>query len=740
MCLVLAACGSDEAPEQVPAVGPPAYAGSGSCRRCHEGQFLDWHESQHFLAMQAATGETVVGNFNDTSFSYAGMEYEFYIREGRFYVLGDDSSGEPVEFEISHTFGVEPLQQYLITFPDGRRQALSIAWDTRPLEDGGQRWFHLYPEAAVTHEDALHWTGRNQNWNYMCADCHSTDLKKNYKSSNKSYDTSWAEISVGCEACHGPGSVHVAVASSSDYGSSSLTTSLATQEDEVDTCARCHSRRGVIAEGFTPGDPFLDYYRPALLDDGLYHADGQIQDEVYVYGSFLQSRMHQRGVRCTDCHNPHTAGLDATGNATCTRCHQETPPTEFATLAPKLYDAVEHHFHEPGTEGAECVNCHMPSKLYMVVDPRRDHSFRIPRPDLTESLGVPNACNTCHDDQTPAWAAAEIRQRFPDLSMAHYGEVIAAGRSRDSDASVNLAVLAADTTAPAIARGTALSLLAGLQDEAAMSALARGVTDTDPLVRFGALRGLQGMDIGRAWPFAEHLLSDRLRVIRIEAASLLSPALASDILQADRDRLMSAIDENIAALLVNDDRPESLTNLGGIQVNIGNNDAAERAYRNALDLDSRWVPALVNLADLYRGQGRNDESASLLDEAISVAPENGDVRYAYGLALVRQGRSSEALDELSLATAYSPGNAHYIYVYGVALNSVGQAAEAVAALAAGHEKFPDDIDILYALATIERDRGSTARALIFARRLQSLRPSNPEFQAFVQQLESVMLD
>ena len=198
--VLLVACGSDDRLTEPSGTAPPGYVGSESCKSCHEKQFSDWDHSQHFLAMQPATPETVVGDFDDTNFKYAGIEYGFSRRDGKFFALADDSNGDIREFEISHTFGVEPLQQYLVTFADGRRQALGVAWDTRPGDEGGQRWFHLYPDETITHDDELHWAGRNQNWNYMCADCHSTDLRKNYEPTRKSYATSWAEICVGCEA------------------------------------------------------------------------------------------------------------------------------------------------------------------------------------------------------------------------------------------------------------------------------------------------------------------------------------------------------------------------------------------------------------------------------------------------------------------------------------------------------------------------------------------------------------
>ena len=318
---------------------------------------------------------------------------------------------------IKYTFGVSPLQQYLVEFPDGRLQALPIAWDTRPMEQGGQRWFHLYPEEQITHDDELHWTRAAQNWNFMCADCHSTGVRKNYDPVADRFETQWAEIDVACEACHGPASRHLAWAEAKEAGkpwdedeNKGLTVRLderrditwtvdpatgnavrskpRTSERELEVCAQCHARRGQIAEDYVPGKPFLDDYRPALLEPPLYYADGQQRGEVYKWGSFLQSKMYAKGVTCSDCHEPHSGKLRASGNAVCTGCHLQGK-----------YDTAEHHHHPPGSAGAACAACHMPTTTYMVIDPRHDHSLRVPRPDLSVEFGTPNPCTGCHTDR-----------------------------------------------------------------------------------------------------------------------------------------------------------------------------------------------------------------------------------------------------------------------------------------------------------------------------------------------------
>ncbi len=367
------------------------------CQSCHPQAFEDWQGSHHDQAMQQATEATVLGDFDNAAFTHQGMTSRFFTRDGKFFVHTEGPDGQMADFEVQYTFGIDPLQQYLIPFPGGRLQSLPIVWDVRK-----QRWFHLYPDETVKPGDALHWTGLYQNWNVMCAECHSTNLNKQYDRETQTYQTTWSEINVSCQACHGPGGRHVDWAkreadnlSAQDRQSNAPVTDLVVDFAKLDgpgqvaQCARCHSWRRQVSAKDQHGRSLFDDFVPERLQTGLYHADGQILDEVYVYGSYVQSKMYRAGVRCTDCHQPHTLKLRAEGNALCVQCHQSQPDKRFSTLAAKAYDTPEHHFHPTGSAGAQCVNCHMPDQTYMRIDPRRDHSFRVPRPDVSVKLGTP---------------------------------------------------------------------------------------------------------------------------------------------------------------------------------------------------------------------------------------------------------------------------------------------------------------------------------------------------------------
>jgi predicted CXXCH cytochrome family protein len=496
--------------------------------------------------------------------------------------------------------------------------------------------------------------------------------------------------------------------------------------NELETCAACHSRRKVIAKNPVPGEPYLDSYLPALLGPGLYHADGQIDGEVYEYGSFLQSRMHAAGVTCSNCHDPHSAKLRAEGNALCEQCHM-----------PEKFDVAAHHHHLPGSTGAQCANCHMPTKNYMVVDARRDHSIRIPRPDLSVSLGTPNACTQCHADRPVQWAAEAVAGWYPGgrQTTLHYGTALHAGRVGAADAEQQLDRLILDQSQPAIARASALPLLTLYASPASEPAIKAAIADSDPLVRMASPRALPGTPPPRFVEAAAPLLSDPVRAVRIEAARALAGTDLLRLTPEQQAALVKATVELVAAEMVDADRPEAHLNLGLLDLRRRQLSEAEGEYRTALRLDPNFVPALVNLADLDRARGMDDEGADLLRKAMAIEPDNADVRYALGLYLVRKHDYTEALDLLRRAHELMPDNARYAYVYAVALNSSGAAGEALALLEKAHQQHPADRSVLMALVSIAEDNGGFAAALRHARELLTLDPGNAQLQALVAELE-----
>jgi Flp pilus assembly protein TadD len=739
---------------QSPARSSPGYVGTATCAACHAKEHDAWRGSHHDRAMEEASEKTVLGNFADARFSRAGVTTRFFRRDGRYFVNTDGPDGKLADFEIRYTFGVYPLQQYLIELPGGRLQAFGIAWDARPKANGGQRWFHLYPDRKLQAGHPLHWTGIDQNWNYQCADCHSTNLRKNYDEATRTYKTTWSEIDVGCEACHGPGSAHVAWAKRDssarkadaskglavtlderrgvtwaiDAASGNATRSVSRASSrEIETCARCHARRGQFDDAWHPGTPLGNAYRVATLEPGLYYADGQMRDEVYNHGSFLQSRMHAKGVTCSDCHEPHSQKLRAPGNAVCATCH-----------ASARYDAVAHHRHKPGSPGAACVSCHMPTTTYMVVDPRHDHSMRIPRPDRTISLGTPNACGNCHAREGAKWAAAAVARWYPERKPGYQGfaETLAAGDRGAPGAQALLAALVEDATAAPIVRASAIPRLVRHPGRATLPALEKALADGDSLVRLAAAIALRDAEPALRARLLPRLLGDPVRVVRIEAARGLAGVPESRLAADDRARLAKAQDELLASLRFNADRPEAQTDLGGHFAARGQEDQAIAAYRRALELDATYVPASANLADLHRARGREREAEAVLRKAIQADPSAAGPWHALGLSLSRQKRVPEAVAALGEAARLAPDDARFAYVYGVALHDAGKRTEATRTLEAALARHPYDREILFALASYERDAGNVAKAAQRAKLLVELEPDDPQIARFARELQS----
>jgi tetratricopeptide (TPR) repeat protein len=704
-------------------LGPAeTFVGRENCISCHETAYQAWLRSDHDNSMDVASDSAVLGDFDDSVFDYRGVASTFYRRDGDYYVRTQGPTGDPEEFEIAYTFGVEPLQQYLIEFPGGRLQALSTAWDVVRGE-----WFYLYPGQDIPPSDWLHWTRGGQNWNGMCAECHSTNLVKGYDPDTKTFETTWSEIDVTCEACHGPGSRHVAWAElppmarhPSENYELVIPTSDITARQQVELCAPCHSRRTELGDYDHQGTNLLDSQLPAVLRQGLYHADGQILEEVYVYGSFVQSKMYRNDVRCSDCHDVHSLELVEEGNQLCLQCHRGD-----------TYDSYEHHFHqqvyqgEP-SDGALCVKCHMVEQPYMVIDWRADHSLRVPRPDLTLEIGVTNACSQsgCHDDQTNEWSARYYRQWYGEAKRPHFATIIAAGREGRPEARGDLIRLAGDDLYPAIVRATALTLLASYPSEASTAAFNRALADEEALLRHTALTSLNVSTAAAYVELVTPLLFDPVKAVRIEAASQLA-GVPEDMLEPyQRERLGETLAEYRETMSYSLDFAFAGHNLGNLYARTGDAVQAERYYRAAIEVDDLFYPAKINLGMLYNSSGRNQEAERLFREVLEADPAQYEVAYLLGLLLAELDRIEEAVEYLGLASDGLPARSRAYYNYGLALQAVGRQREAETALLKAASLEPQNYDFLFALADHYVERQEWRRALAMADRMIAAQPGN----------------
>jgi len=624
------------------------------------------------------------------------------------------------EFEVLYTFGVEPLQQYLVPFPGGRLQALPLAWDTEQ-----QRWFDLYPDTDISADDWLHWTRNGQNWNGMCAECHSTDLRKNYDPDNKTFDTTWSEMDVSCEACHGPASRHMAWAEIDPMGRPEVEnyglvvdTSVMDNRQQVEMCAPCHSRRSEIGDYDHGPVELLENLLPSLLREGVYHADGQILEEDYVWGSFVQSKMYRNGVRCSDCHDAHSLALHKEGNELCLQCHRAD-----------AYDAYEHHFHQKvyegqPSDGALCVKCHMPEQPFMVIDYRADHSLRVPRPDLSLEIGVPNSCSQsgCHDDQTVEWSADAYTTWYGQARKPHFGSILAAAQAGEPSAQEGLISLVENPLYPAVVRATALDALQAYPDEQTNQVMQRALGDEEALVRHTAVESVVAATPEGLVELLAPLLFDSVRAVRIRTAARLGGTGREYFKAYQREALDKELAEYIGAMKASLDFAATGMNLGNLYNAQGEAATAEHYYRTALEVDDLFYPAKMNLAVLLSQQGENNEAEQLLREVLEAYPEQYDAAYSLALLLIGLNQIDEGLRYLALAADGMPQRSRVQYNYGLLLAQLSRDDEAEVALRSALDLEPESLDYLYALADFYFKRGQFDEALLFADRMIQLHP------------------
>jgi predicted CXXCH cytochrome family protein len=684
--LILLRCGNSEKP-----VKQATYVGSDKCQSCHQNEFSLYRQSDHFHAMDTMSQSSVLGDFDNSRFIYFGDTSLFYRKNNHYFVSTKDSTGQRREFQVSYTFGWQPLQQYLVKFTDGRIQVLPFCWDTRPKEKGGQRWFHLYDKENIGNKDELFWMGINQNWNYMCADCHTTDFKTNFNAKANIFNSSWKIANVSCESCHGPASNHIEWTrdrSADAYKGFSISLasekmnwkmdsvkqiampeSVVMNDTLIETCARCHARATRFSDHYVHGQSLLQTHIPAGVESVNYYPDGQIRDEAYEYGSFLQSKMYASGVTCMNCHDAHSMKVKVTGNALCTSCH-----------ATAKLDGPQHSFHELTSTGNQCVNCHMPVTTYMVIDDRRDHSIRIPRPDLSLFGNSPNACNKCHFNKTIKWAADNFLKwyghRQDTSSFIQLKQYIAGLNTKSEPA---LFALLSDKKYPVIIRASAMEEFGMLTSPRIFSKLVNELNNDDPLIRLNAIKGLTNYPQQDIVSKLSTLLEDKIVAVRMEAMNSIAPSYGL-LLTGEQQLFKKVMTEYVRVQEKMSHRPEGFYNRAILYAAIGDIATAEELYKTCIKRFPSFGPSYSNLADLYRGQNKETEAKTIIDNGLSVIPKNAQLHYAMGLWFVRNKENKPGINELKKAADLAPGDAQMIYGYSIALFSGEQKKEAIANL------------------------------------------------------------
>lgn len=754
------------------------YVGRNSCVECHQPQDKLFSGSHHDKAMALATEETVLGDFNNAELEHHGITSRMFRRGDKFMIHTEGPDGELADFEIKYVFGVDPLQQYMVEFDRkaeapaeevSRVQVLRVSWDTHK-----KRWFHLDPpdvSSKLKPDDPLHWTGVAQRWNTTCADCHSTNLKRGFDADTGHFHTTFSEINVSCEACHGPGSLHVELASATspfwdrNYGKAIAAFKDKPNVAEVESCAPCHSRRRIVHPDFSAGSPFHDFYAADPLHETAYHADGAIRDEVYEYGSFIQSKMFHKNVKCSDCHDPHSAKLKHEGNKLCTSCHQHPAGK---------YDSPAHHHHAPNTAGSSCVECHMPTTTYMDVDARRDHGLRVPRPDLSLKFGTPNACTACHlqdakevpestraslkqyadwltrrtDDPTIDAALNKIDRYCADGLAKWYPPqkrkedaivpTISAARKHDPKSAPDLLELAREKEIPAIFRATALMELEPFARvrESSRDKLISLTKDRSPQVRALAAANLNGLPPSELRDALTPLLSDPVRFVRIEAARVLAPLRASEMHGHENGAFDDAIKEFFAGHQDTADLVSSQLAMGDMYATLNELDEAEKCYRAAIRIEPNAVGPRSHLAGLYdrriaQAQLESRQAMRMKDQQTAVAI----MEPVGGYQILAEQLRRDELPLLARDVGLLPKSGTLHYRYGLALYLADRVEEAEKELVEAARLEPTDGTILVAVALLLEKRGKPDAALEYAVAALELDPEDRGYQETVERIK-----
>jgi predicted CXXCH cytochrome family protein len=716
-----------------PVVMPPLAAAQWvdeqQCQGCHATQVQDWQGSHHHMAMQLASAETVLADFTAAPLRTPAETTVFKRKGEEFWVNLPGADGQSADFKVAYTFGVSPLQQYLLALPDGRLQALGAAWDVER-----QQWFHLYPQAE--HGDAMHWSGALQNANAMCIECHTTGFERGFDDQTNSFASRWQALGVGCQSCHGPASNHLLWAADPQGVAGSgrgLTVNLkdAGNQAEVETCARCHSRRATLGGGYHATNRLHDDYQPSPLAAGLYEVDGKIQDEVFEYGSFTQSRMHTAGVRCSDCHNPHSGELRASGNAVCTQCHNPSgrasrSDIRMGGLQARDYQAPAHHHHPVDSAGAQCQSCHMPGRYYMGNDLRHDHSFSRPNPAQALELGHGDACLGCHQQDDAGKIVEQFQAWYgmPAPADGGYARALSAAREGRAGAASALYAQLARTDLPGLRKAALLAELPQYPTPQVGPLLVAALRHPESAVRLAAIDVVAAMTSPEQQVQAlGPLLRDARRAVRLAATwqlAQLPPALLQSL-----PRWPAALADYEQAQRAQLDRAEALTNLATLYQLTQRSEQVEPSLRLALQRNPQFHPARLLLAQWLEAQGQAEQGIALLRESTVNYPSEASLHHALGLALVRQGQRQDALKALRLAYELASENGDYAYVLAVALHDSGQVEAALALLREQLAQAPANRSLRMALISYLRAAGDVQQAGALFAELASLNPQDP---------------
>lgn len=632
---------------------PKGFAGSASCRECHENFYKLWSTSFHGLAMQPYTSDFARAKLTAHTGEIAvdGFTYRAEINGGTGYVVEKGkSSSESKQYKIEHVLGGKNVYYFLTPLDKGRLQTLPLAYDVKKKE-----WFDT-AASGVRHfsDQPLHWKESVYTFNTACYSCHVSQLSTNYDLKTDTYQTVWAEPGINCETCHGPSEEHNRVCREAPKGKvpadlKIISAKRFTPDQHNATCSTCHAKMIPLTTSFTPGEKFFDHYDLTTLEDPDFYPDGRDLGENYTYTLWLMSPCLQSGkLHCITCHTSsgrYRFKTEEKANDACMPCHAE-----------RVKNVSAHTHHKAGSKGNQCVSCHMPMTSFARMN-RTDHSMLPPTPSVTLKFGAPNACNLCHSDKDAKWADTHVRKwrkRNYQAAVLHRAGLIEAARKGTWSRLPDMLSYIKDTKNNEVFRTSLVRLLRTCPDEKKWPVLRQLLKDPSPLVRASAALAISDNLTRESIDALLPVTADPVRLVRIRAAEALSPIPQARLPEEARKNLEAAQAEFLSALNARPDDWTSHYNLGNFYASRNETEKAIASYETALRLEPRAVLPLTNIAIVYGRKGEYVKAEASLRKAIEIDQKRAPVHFNLGLLLAERGRTEEAEKELRLALELDP--------------------------------------------------------------------------------------
>jgi len=638
---------------------PTPYAGSSSCRECHEKFYQLWSTSMHGLAMQPYTlgfaaiqltphqGEIVIGK----------DKYRADIVEG---VVIETGRKGMKKYKIEHVLGGKNVYYFLTPFNKGRLQTLPVAYDVNKKE-----WFDT-AASGIRHfpggerGEAVSWKEYPYTFNTACYSCHVSQLSTNYDPKTDTYHTTWAEPGINCETCHGSAIEHNKIATATPKGQPLpelriIRTKTMTKVQRNDLCSSCHAKASPLTFEYKPEERFFDHFDLVTLEDPDYYPDGRDLGENYTLTSWSMSPCAKSGQ--LDCIHCHTSSgryrfKKEKFNDACMPCHEA-----------RVNNPTEHTRHQAESEGSKCISCHMPMTAFARMN-RSDHSMLPPTPAATMAYKSPNACNICHKDKDAAWADKYVRQwrtRDYQAPVLERASLINAARKQDWTKLADMLTYINDPKRDEIFAASLIRLISPTQDQKVLAALLIAAKDPSPLVRGAAVQALGLISTTESLQALVEATGDEYRLVRVRAAAGLAIFPRMTAPPADQAQISKANKEYLSFIMARPDQWTSHYNMGNYQLGRGETKNAIASYQKALKLEPQAVMAMVNSSIAYAQMGENGKAEQSLKKALKLAPDNAAANFNMGLLKAEKNEPKQAEKYLKNAFKADPQMAQAAY-------------------------------------------------------------------------------